>query len=137
MNRYAVISDPEAAYSFIRGHYYIGRTQDMKGLVQTRNGVITAAVIFDTFTTHNCWMHVASDGSKKWLTRHALHETFKYIFITAGLARVTVWVEETNYPSRAFVVALGFTMEAVLSKAGRDGVDVLIYRMFRQECRYA
>ena|SRR5215471_3205686 len=137
VSRLRVVSDPDAAYDFIRQHFYIGRTQDMKGLVQLRGDDVIAAVIFDSFTTHNCFMHIASDGSKKWMTRHGLHEVFKYAFITAGCERVTLWVEATNADSRALVQGLGFTLEAVLHRAGRDGVDVLIYRMFRQECRYA
>ena len=70
-------SDKDAAYEFVCKHYYIGRTQDQKGIVQLRDSEVIGAVIFDTFSTHNCFFHCASDGSKKWLTRWALHETFK------------------------------------------------------------
>lgn len=127
----------EAAYAFICDHFYIGRSQDMKGLVQTKGGKIVAAIVYDTFTTHNCFVHIASDGSRRWCTRHFLHEAFKYAFVTAGCERVTLWIEKTNYRSRAMALGAGFKQEAVLERAGRDGVDVLIYRMFRQECRYA
>jgi RimJ/RimL family protein N-acetyltransferase len=50
---------------------------------------------------------------------------------------MSTWVEADNHASRCFCTNLGFTAEAVLQKAGREGVDVIIYRMFRQECRYA
>lgn len=109
----------------------------MKGLVQTRNGKIIAAALYDTFTTHNCFLHLASDGSKRWMNRRFLHEVFKYPFVTSDCLRITAWVEETNLACRALTLGVGFKMEAVLEKAGRDGVDVLLYRMFRQECRYA
>jgi RimJ/RimL family protein N-acetyltransferase len=132
-----VKSDADAAYDFICQHYYIGRTQDMRGIVQLRDNKVIGAAVFDNFTTHNCFLHCASDGSKRWLTRWALHEIFKYIFITSGMERCTVWVEADNPASRALVQGLGFTLEAVLHKAGRNGVDVLLYKMFRQECRYA
>jgi RimJ/RimL family protein N-acetyltransferase len=89
------------------------------------------------YNGQNLFMHVASDGTRRWLTRWGLHETFKYPFVTLGCKRVTVWVEANNHDSRRFVTNLGFTAEAVLKEAGRDGVDVIIYRMFRQECRYA
>ena len=96
-----------------------------------------AAAGYDLFNGQNIFGHIVSDGSKRWLTRHFLHETFKYPFVTCGCKRISVWVEATNIASRRFVTNLGFTYEATLERAGRDGEDVLIYRMFRQECRYA
>jgi RimJ/RimL family protein N-acetyltransferase len=105
--------------------------------VQLRDGEVIAAAGYTQYNGANIWGHIASDGSGHWLTRHFLHETFKYPFVTLGVGRMTVWVEADNYPSRRFTTNLGFTAEAVLQKAGRGGVDVLIYRMFRQECRYA
>jgi RimJ/RimL family protein N-acetyltransferase len=99
--------------------------------------VVIAASGYDMWTGSNIFMHLASDGSSKWLTRHGLHEAFKYPFVTLGCKRITLWVEADNIASRYLVAHFGFTLEATLEKAGRDGVDVLIYRMFRQECRYA
>jgi RimJ/RimL family protein N-acetyltransferase len=48
-----------------------------------------------------------------------------------------LWVDATNYASLGFVTNLGFKREAVLERAGREGHDVIILRMFRRECRYA
>lgn len=137
MSNWAVVSDPDRAYEFITRSFELGRSQHWKGLCQLHNGEVVAAAGYDTFTTHNCFLHLASDGSRKWMTRHFLHETFKYPFVTAGCERITAWIEKPNLRSRAIARRTGFTQEAVLEKAGRDGVDVLIYRMFRQECRYA
>lgn len=135
--RHDVVSDPDRAYAYICEQYYIGRTEDMKGICQLRDGEVIAAVMFDSFTSHNCFMHIASDGTKKWMTRQFLHTVFRYPFVTLGLARITAWIEINNFQSRAIARGTGFREEAVLESAGRDGVDVLIYRMFRQECRYA
>ena len=109
----------------------------MKGIVHEHDGEIIAAIVYDDYNGNNILAHIASDGSRRWLTRHFLHEMFKYPFVTQGCGRITVWIEASNTNSRRFVTNLGFTAEAVLEKAGRDGGDVLIYRMFRQECRYA
>jgi RimJ/RimL family protein N-acetyltransferase len=137
VSEHAVVSDPDAAFDYITAQYPLGRTADWKGIVQLRNDEIIGAVGYDQYNGANIFMHVASDGTSRWGTRHFLHEVFKYPFKTLGVGRVTVWVEGNNVRSRRLVTNLGFTAEAVLSRAGRDGVDVLIYRMFRQECRYA
>jgi len=105
--------------------------------VQLRDDKVIAAIGYDQYNGQNVFMHVASDGTGKWSTRHILHEAFKFPFVTMGVARVSAWVEDSNYRSRRFVTNLGFTPEARLTHAARDGGDVLIYRMFRQECRYA
>jgi RimJ/RimL family protein N-acetyltransferase len=99
--------------------------------------MVIAAAGYDQYNGQNIFGHIASDGTRRWLTRHFLYETFKYPFVTLGVQRMSVWVEASNHDSRRFVTNLGFTAEAVLEKAGRDGVDVIIYRMFRAECRYA
>ena len=137
MSRYCVISDPVAAFDYINQQFHLDWTPDLKGLVQTRDGKIIAAAAFTNYTGSNIFIHVASDGTRRWLTRHALHEVFKYPFVTAGCRRITLWIEADNYRSRGFAMALGFAPEATLKHAGRDGQDVLIYRMFREECRYA
>ena len=137
MSDYAVVADADAAYDYISKQYSIGRTDQLKGLVQKRGGEIIAAVVYDECNGPNIFAHIASDGSRHWLNRHFLHEMFKYPFVTQGCSRITVWVNASNTPSRRFVTNLGFTAEAVLQRAGSDGGDVLIYRMFRQECRYA
>ena len=105
--------------------------------MQLRDGAVIGAVGYDLFNYQNIFMHVASDGTGRWGTRHLLHEAFKYPFVTCGCKRVSAWVEANNHNSRRLIRHLGFIPEATLEKAGRDGGDVLIYRMFRQECRYA
>jgi RimJ/RimL family protein N-acetyltransferase len=102
-----------------------------------RDGVVVAAVGYDTFNYQNVFVHLASDGTSRWGTRHLLHEGFKYPFVTCGCKRITAWIEASNLASRRLATHLGFAPEATLEKAARDGGDVLIYRMFRQECRYA
>lgn len=134
---FTVVSDPDAAYAFVTSQYDIGRTAQMKGLCQVRDGEVVAAVIYDDFNGQNVFCHIASDGSKRWMTKWYLHEIFKYPFVTLGCGRITLWIDATNIASVSFVTNLGFRREAVLEKAGKDGHDVLIFRMFRKECRYA
>lgn len=108
----------------------------MKGLILRRNDETIAAVIFDAFNGQNIFMHCAGQG-KNWLNRHFLHEAFKHPFVTLGAKRVTLWIDKSNVASRRFAQHLGFTQEATLERAGTFGGDVVIYRMFRESCRYA
>jgi RimJ/RimL family protein N-acetyltransferase len=132
-----VVADADAGYAFITQHYDIGRTQQFRAICQKKNGVIVAAVGYDECNGSNIFCHIASDGSKRWMTRWYLHEIFKFPFRTIGCERITLWVDATNYASLGFVTNLGFKREAVLERAGREGHDVIILRMFRRECRYA
>lgn len=134
---YDVVPDGEAAYGFVNQFYAVGRTEQLKGLCLTRDGVEIAAVIFDDFNGNNVFMHCAAEPGRKWLNRHFLHEAFKHPFVTLGANRITLWIEKVNIDSRRFAQHLGFVHETTLEGAAKDGGDVAIYRMFRRECRYA
>ena len=56
-------------------------------------------------------------------------------FNQAKVKRLTGLVGEKNTDSQRFNKNLGFTIEARLKDAHPDG-DLLIYRMFRDECRF-
>ena len=137
MVAYSVVPDSEAAYEFVSHYFVVGCTEQMKGLCLRRDDETIAAVIFDDFNGQNVFMHCAARPGKKWLNRHFLHEAFKHPFVTLGAGRITLWIEKSNVPSRIFAQHLGFTHEVSLERAAQDGSDVAIYRMFREDCRYA
>lgn len=132
-----VVSDVEAAYEFCTKFFAVGHSAQMKGLVLRRHGETIAAVIFNEFNGQNIFMHCAAEPGKKWLNRHFLHEAFKHPFVTLSAQRITLWIEKSNVASRKFALHLGFKHEATLERAGILGGDVAIYRMFREDCRYA
>jgi RimJ/RimL family protein N-acetyltransferase len=134
---YDVVHDNEDAYGFVNRFFGIGRTEQMRGLCLRRDGATIAAAIYDEYNGQNVFMHLAAEPGRKWLNRHFLHEAFKYPFLTLHAGRITLWVERRNIDCRRFVHHLGFTQEATLERAAPDGTDVVIYRMFREDCRYA
>lgn len=136
MSTFAVVPDLEAAYAFTQEFFPVGRSTDMKGLCLVREGETIAAVLYEQFNGQNIFMHCAATPGKKWLNRHFLYEAFKHPFLTLGANRITLWIHNDNIPSRRFAQHLGFTQEAKLSGAGEQGQDVVIYRMFRRDCRY-
>lgn len=137
MSSYSVVSDPDRAYAFMTEFFGLGRTAQMKGLCQLKDGEVIAAVVYDDFNGSNIFMHCAARPGRKWLNKWFLHESFKYPFVTLGAGRITLWIEAENSDSIRFATNLGFKREALLAGAGAKGGDVWIYRMLRGECRYA
>lgn len=108
------------------------------GMVQTLdedNAKLIAGVWYENFNGANMMMHVASDGSKEWMTREYLWYAFFYPFVECGCRRVTALIAASNVDSISFVDRVGFDKEATLKDAAVDG-DMLVYRMFRQDCKW-
>jgi RimJ/RimL family protein N-acetyltransferase len=95
---------------------------------------LIAGVVYSDFNGSNIFAGIAGDG-KRWLTPDFLWFMFFYPFGQLKVKRVSACVEQTNFVSQQFLEKLGFELEAVLKRAGKTG-DLLVYRMFRENCRY-
>jgi RimJ/RimL family protein N-acetyltransferase len=82
-------------------------------------------------------MHVAAEPGARWLVRDYLRACFAYPFLVCGVERVSGYVNESNTLARRFNQHLGFREEARLHGAAPDGGDVLIFVMWKKECRHA
>jgi RimJ/RimL family protein N-acetyltransferase len=111
-------------------------TEGMSGLGLKRQGQMVAGVLYEGFSGSTVWMHVAAEPGRRWMSRDYLRACFAYPFEQLGVNAVRGWVNADNHDARRFDEHLGFSCEATLSQAGPGGVDVLIYRMRRQECRF-
>jgi len=131
-----IVSDPGRVWSFVREHVHIQATGGMKGLGLERDGELIAGVVYEGYTGHNIWMHVGAEPGARWMTRDYLRYCFYYPFVELGCSRVSGYVEASNTAARRFDEHLGFTQEAVLKGAARDGGDVILYVMWREDCRY-
>jgi len=100
-----------------------------------KNGEIIAGVVYDNWNGAQIMMHVASDGSKRWLNREFLWFVFYYPFVQLGAKRITGLVAETNKEARKFDENLGFELETTLKDAHPDG-DLLVYKMTPDKCRW-
>lgn len=135
-SRYEVVSDAEGAFNFVTSFFRVYRSENQKGIVLKRDGEIIAAALYVENNGTNCFVHLAGQPGRRWLTREFLFWGFHYPFVQCGLKRMTCWVEETNTDSIRFCEHIGWTLEAVLKGAGQDGVDVRIYAMKREDCKY-
>lgn len=111
-------------------------SSDMRAIGLRAHGEIVAAVIYEGLNARNVWMHVAAVPGKRWLTRMFLRAAFKYPFVICKVARVSGYVDDTNLDARRFNEHLGFKEEARLRGAANDGGDVILYVMYREDCRY-
>jgi L-amino acid N-acyltransferase YncA len=112
-----------------------GRGLGMIKLVNENDAAVLAGVWYENYNGANMMMHVASDGTKNWMTREYLWYAFFYPFAECGCKRVTSLIAASNVESCAFVERIGFELEATLKEAAADG-DMFVYRMFRQDCKW-
>ncbi|MAK54670.1 MAG: hypothetical protein CML17_02255 [Pusillimonas sp.] len=99
------------------------------------DGSILGVVIYDQINEFNCLMHVASNGSRRFVTKEFLAWTFKVPFEQWGLTRVTGLVAANNEQALAFDRGLGFVQEGVIRRAFGD-VDGILFGMLKEDCRY-
>lgn len=105
------------------------------GIGLERDGKLVAGVVYNEWNGVNINMHVASDGSKRWMTREYLKACFEYPFNQAKVLRVTGLVGEGNLAARKFDEHLGFELETTLKRAHPTG-DLLVYVMWKERCKW-
>ncbi|MFG0786186.1 MULTISPECIES: GNAT family N-acetyltransferase [Delftia] len=130
--------DLDAVLPFMQGLVPgLARSQDMRAIGLRRGGRLVAGVLYEGFNGRNLWMHVAAEPGARWLVRDYLRACFAYPFLVCGVERVSGYVNESNALARRFNQHLGFREEARLHGAAPDGGDVLIFVMWKKECRHA
>lgn len=119
--------------SMTGGTYYQGSGQGI-GLLNKEDALI-AGVLYDNFTGQSVQMHVASDGSRRWMNREYLRVCFDYPFNQLKVKKVIGLVDSTNQAALDFDHNLGFVTEAIIKDAGKFG-DMHILSMTRDQCRF-
>lgn len=89
---------------------------------------LIAGIAYAEWNGVNVVCHIASDLSRRWLTKQFLWMIFDYPFEQLKVKRMTACIGEGNKDSRRFVEHLGFTLECRLSDAHPTG-DILVYAM--------
>ena len=105
------------------------------GIGWARRDELVAGVVYSDFNGVNVNMHVASDGTRRWMTREYLWTCFDYPFNQAKVKRITGLVGEGNTQSQRFNEHLGFELETTLKLAHPSG-DLLVYVLWREKCRW-
>lgn len=108
---------------------------DAEGLVVKIGEERQAVVVYEAFSSHDCHMHIASNGQRKWLSRKLLLIAFYLPFEAWSLNRVTSPVEMRNQDSIRLVTKLGFKQEGVMEDWFADD-HAIIFGMTRKQCPY-
>ena len=108
---------------------------DAKAIALLRDGQPCAVTVYDNFSQCDCNIHIASDGTRRWLNRAFIAECFAYPFVQLGLRRVTGLVAAKNRDALRFDAHLGFEYEGLLRRALPDD-DVVVLGMLRESCRF-
>lgn len=108
---------------------------DAVGFGMEQDGQLIGGVMFNEYNGVNMNAHIASDGSKRWLTRELLWMVSDYAFNQAKVKRLTGLVGEGNKEAQLFDEHLGFRLETTLADAHPTG-DLLVYVMRREDCRW-
>lgn len=121
------------AQSLITG---LTRSQDMRCIGLRKDGELVAAAIYEGFNGENMWVHLCGVPGARWMTREFLRAGFAYPFLVCGVKRLSGYVNASNAEARRLNEHFGYREEARLHGAGPDGDDVILYVMWRKDCRY-
>ena len=121
------------AQSLIPG---LARTDGMRCIGLRKDGELVAAAVYEGFNGQNMWVHLAGVPGQRWMTRDFLRAGFAYPFLVCGVQRLSGYVNSSNLAARRLNEHFGYRVEATLKGAAPDGGDVLIYVMWRKDCRY-
>ncbi len=113
-----------------------GASEGMRAIGLRREGVLVAGVAYEGFNGRNLWVHLAGEPGARWMTRDFLRAGFAYPFLVCGCERISGYVNESNAAARRLNEHLGWKPEARLHGAAPDGGDVILYAMWKKECRY-
>jgi RimJ/RimL family protein N-acetyltransferase len=109
--------------------------QSAIGLEQ--DGEIIAGVLYEGFIPGlSICMHVAAKPGAYWVTKDFMRAVFRYPFEQLKCKRVNAFPDAANTKAVEFDKHMGFVQEGVMRCAARDGGDVLVMGMLREECRF-
>lgn len=109
---------------------------DARAIGVERDGTLCGVVVFDNFSVGQCCLSVASDGSRRWITREFLIRVFAYPFIQLNYWRLTCLVAETNTDSLRLCRSFGWVEEGRIRRGSPNGDDMIVLGMLREECRF-
>lgn len=95
---------------------------------------LLAAVLYTDYTGHSIQLSIAAE-SVRWCSRRTVKEIFSYPFNDLACLRVTALVASDNTRSISLVERTGWKKEGLLRKGFGD-VDMIVYGMLREECRW-
>lgn len=98
------------------------------------DGAPLAVVCLNAFYSNQASIHIASNGSRRWLTRKVLAAIFGYCFELLQLRRLNIIVSVNNAAVQVLALKLGFRPEGYARCGADDGSDGIVMGMLAAEC---
>lgn len=131
-----IISNPARVYDFVSQFMPMAMVSGMKGIGLEKDGELIAGALYEGFNGQNVWAHLAGKPGKRWMNRQFLWYGFHYPFNEMGVKRISGYVNASNTEARRLNEHFGYQEEARLKGAAPDGGDVILYVMWRENCRF-
>lgn len=131
-----IISNPARVFAFVSEQMPMAPVGGMKGIGLEKDGELIAGVLYEGFNGQNVWAHLAGAPGRRWLNREFLWYGFHYPFNEMGVKRISGYVNASNTDARRLNEHFGYQEEARLKGAAPDGGDVILYVMWRENCRF-
>lgn len=104
------------------------------GRLSAHTGLLIGVVGYNGFNGNVCMMHCAGDGN--WISRDFLRQAFAYPFVQLKLSYLFATVAATNHRAMKLNRHLGFEVLHRLPDGWKDGEDMILMRMRRNQCRW-
>lgn len=131
-----VWNEPARVAAFVADRIADAPFEDYAAIGLESDGELIAGVVFDCKHQAAIQMHVASNGSRHWMTPAYMAACFGYAFNQEKVNIIVGLVRADNVDAQRFDEHLGFKKRGQLPQACTDGTDLIVYGMLRSECRY-
>jgi hypothetical protein len=123
-------------WEWFKRRTHVIQCEDSQGIVAySATGKILAVMVADSFTPDSCNMHVAIE--RPIVIKHGfLSQCFHHIFHVCHRNHVFGLVPSNNAPALKFNDHIGFTEVTRVPDAVGLGVDYVILRMNKEDCRW-
>jgi hypothetical protein len=110
--------------------------EDSQGIVAYDDkDEIQAVAVFDSFTVDACSVHFAIDNPMV-IRSGFLNEIARHAFITCNRKRIFGLVPSNNERALKLDLHIGFTEVARIPDAIADGIDYIVIRLDKRDCRW-
>lgn len=131
-----VWNEPERVSRFVADRVDAAPFKDFAAIGLESDGELIAGVVFDGKFGKSIMMHVASNGSRHWMTPAYMAACFGYAFNQEQVNLIVGLVRADNVDAQRFDEHLGFKRNGLLPQACTDGTDLIVYGMQKDQCRY-
>lgn len=102
-------------------------------LAYVKDDEVLAVVVFDHWTLNQVEVSIATDGTKRWASRHFINEVFEYAFTLPTITRCNFVVEVENKNAIQLHESLRHPREGLLKDWFGIDKDAYLYRLTRRE----